>query len=588
MDRPRYAQLPNGLPPERIKEKADILENNLYMTISKRKGSSSFQFKLKRSDHPDEVILRALTQLMPRFNVHPRDFVTPLVKTLSEQIQPDKEARFEARLRPADPEQDSPDETVRTFEAAATPVSIEIIVRGLRKIDGRDGRIEKYFFDHEKSPGQILEDGVINFKEMNTYPTVNQGEYLMSISYDIPGKNGLSFNGNTILARESRPYNISIGEGVVRIEKKPEAGKPAGYFLRAARTGVILLGRDAQKRIRNIDIAGEVRLKKLDYATGNIGTLHTCPISLNVHVICSGFKVRVHGSVEAHVVDGGQVITNDEARITKAQPESEIMALKNIAIASAIRTRIISEKGTITIERELVDSETSSPGIIFEQTKGMLTSSRLEAENIRLKGLLFSGEIRIFFGHNLFVEKKERLKEAENLEVRRKDLEREMLELMERLHMEMKRLTRIGNKYPDLVQYIKPLLQAVQNMDYLMIRKQTEKILQKNSLKVVATVRNFFESLEKNELKQAVLQKEKTAMEKTLEKINNRMASMKLSFEGYLRRASTIKIFAGEREVKNPGLPDFTIDCEGDQRRYIEISGRYSHKKGFEFARQSG
>lgn len=574
--------------PGRTAEKAAVLENNLYKDISRLTGTSRFQFSLKRSDYTDEVILKALVNLMPRFNIHPSDFFNSLQRALFEPIPPGKALKIQKELRPAKHEAPYPEGMDRIFQAAVTPKEIDVVVTGAREIQGRDGRIEKFFFKHEKSPGQMLADGVINFKEINTYPTINEGEYLMFILSEFPGKPGLGFDGNEIIPRQGKPYSIDIGPGITRIEKKSEKGKPDGYFLRAAKTGVILIERNSEEQIRKIDIAGEILLKKLDYATGNIGTVHTCPIGLNVHVVCSGFKVRVQGHVEAYVIDGGQVITNDEAKITKAQPGSEIMAMKDITINSSIRTRIISEKGCLTIRRELVDSEASARGILFEKSKGMVTSSSMEAERLSLKGLLFSGETRIFFGHNLFVERKAKLKESGELEERERSLKEEEEQLSERLHREIKKLTDLGSRDPDLIRFIKPLLAAVQDMDYPVIRREMEMILKKNSTKVVVTVRDLFEALEKNAINLSILDKETDEIKKILDKIEERMNSMKLVLDGYLRRASTIKIFGGEKDIKNPGLPDFIIGCEGDEKRYIEITGAYSRRHGFEFSRQSG
>ncbi|MBU2430713.1 MAG: hypothetical protein KKH99_08460, partial [Proteobacteria bacterium] len=81
-----------NLSPERIKEKADILETNLYKSITGQEDPSKMQFRINRKNFPDPVIQKALLQLMPRFKVNPRDFLSGLRDLMNKKIEPSKEA----------------------------------------------------------------------------------------------------------------------------------------------------------------------------------------------------------------------------------------------------------------------------------------------------------------------------------------------------------------------------------------------------------------------------------------------------------------------------------------------------------------
>ncbi|MBU1194286.1 MAG: DUF342 domain-containing protein [Proteobacteria bacterium] len=573
-----------NLSPERIKEKADILETNLYKSITGQEDPSKMQFRINRKNFPDPVIQKALLQLMPRFKVNPRDFLSGLRDLMNKKIEPSKEAIYKKSLANQEEALSSASHALsRTFTAIAAQDSLEIIVQGVAQIKSCNGEIAKSYFSHEKSPGKLLKDGVINFKEINNYPVVNAGDTLFYITYEKQGTQGLSFEGNIIPVSEAAPYAINIGDGVERIDDNSSAGKPMGYFLKARKTGVVTLERNPGNLITGIDILEAVEVKKLDYSIGNIGSQYTCPIRMKAGVVCNGFKIRVHGKVEADIVDGGEIITNNQAVIFKALADSTIMALKDITIDSSTRAKLISEQGTLTINTELIDSEISAPNIIFERNRGLITNNTIEAENLLFNGLYFSGENIIHFGNTLFIEKKEILKSKEKVQTQILELKNNEKLLMGQLQLELKRLTKLAASDPELVRFIKPLILATQTMDFQVINREMERIQARNNTRTVTQVKQIFESLEKLPRSMEELQLETKSIDDSLNQIQTRMAAMKITIEGYLRDAAIIKIFCGLPEEGKSAIPCFTIESEGKENRYIHIKGTYSSKKGFEF-----
>lgn len=578
------SQIPN-LSQQRIKEKADILETNLYKSISKQEDRSKMQLRINRKNFPDPVIQKALLQLMPRFNIKPRDFLLGLRDLMNKKVESGKEDFFEKVLTDEDETLCSNSNLIinRTFKAIVTQDYLEIIVQGIAEIKSCDGQIAKSFFNHEKSPGKLLKDGVINFKEINNYPIVNADNDLFYITYEKQGTQGLSFEGQIIPVKEAVPYVINVGQGVERVEEDSGTGKPKGYFLKAKKTGVVTLERNLENIITSIDILEEIGIKKLDYSTGNIGSQYTCPIQMKVGVVCNGFKIRVHGKVEADVVDGGEIITNNEAIILKAQAGSTIMALKDITIDSSTHAKLITEQGTLTINTELIDSEISGPNIIFERNRGLITNNKIETENLLFNGLYFSGENIIHFGNNLFIEKKELEKSKEQVQAQILEFKNNEKLLMGKLQLELKRLTQLAVADPELVKFIKPLIIATQTMDFQIINREIEFIQKRNNTKIVGQVKHIFESLEKLPQSIEALQLKKKSLDEGLSQIQNRMTAMKITIEGYLRKAATIKIFCGSPEKEKISTPCFTIESEGEENRYINVTGTYSSQKGFEF-----
>ncbi|MFH2092989.1 MAG: flagellar assembly protein A [Pseudomonadota bacterium] len=572
------------LSPKRIEEKANVLENNLHKYISKQAVPSRMQITIDRERFPDAVITKALLQLLPQYNILPRVYLLALKDLLQKKIPPDKSLEFKKNLDLDQTEEsDDPNCLNRVFHAIASEKQLTIIVLGVPETPSIDGEIAKSYFDHKLSAGKLLKNGVIDFKEINKYPVVNADDNLFYIANEFQGKPGLSFDGKVIPVKEALPYPIQIGDGVVKIEDIGSSGESKGYYLMSQKTGVVLLLRNETEEITGIAILEQVEIQKLDYSVGNIGTQYTCPVSMKVGQICSGFKLRVNGRVEADIVDGGQIITNNEAVIIKAQSGSSILALKDITVNSASHAKLISERGTITIENELIDSNLSAPKIVFEKSKGLTTNNRIETENLRLAGCYFSAENIIFFGNSLFVDEKELIKTREQARADRMAIENNEKLLMGQLQLELKRLAKLTVTYPDLIQHIKPLIIATQTMDFPVIFQEIEKIAKRNNPQVVANVKKIFETLEKNpEVIQTHKDKE-TRLKQDIQEIRQRMAQMTLTIEGVLRRAATIKIFCGHHDSEKKIEPDYILESEGIENKYITLKGSYSPQTGFEF-----
>jgi len=571
-----------------VQDRADILETNLLKSISKQADPSIMCIKINRDSAPDAVINKALLQLMPKLNIKPREYVLGLRDLLQKDIPANKQENFEKDLNDiGEILFDGLEIISRSFKAIASKNELEIIVKGIPAIESIDGKIEKSFFKYKQSPGEISESGAINFKEINRYPIVNAGEKLFYITHEKQGEKGVSFDGKIIPAEDAKPFTIHIGSGVEKIDDSidnaDEAGKSKGYFLQSQKTGVIILTRDEQGTINGIGISDKIEVKKLDYATGNIGTRQTCPIHMKIGVICNNFKLRVNGNVEASIVDGGEIITNNEAVIMKTQPGSKVMALKNITVGSATHSKIVSERGTITINRELIDSEISSPKVVFVKSKGLITNNTIEAENLTLAGLYFSGENIIHFGNNLFVEKEELINSCKKLDTDKSKLSDTEKLLLETLQSELKRMTKLIITDHDLVQHIKPLIIATKVMNYETIYREMDLIQKKNNTKVIANVRKLFEALEKIAQKIKACKDKELIFKKNINEIGQRMASMKLTIKGFLSRTGIIKVFCGISGDKETVKPDFTAESVDADNTIIKVTGTYSPQEGFKF-----
>ena len=120
-------------------------------------------------------------------------------------------------------------------------------------------------------------------------------------------------------------------------------------------------------------------------------------------------------------------------------------------------------------------------------------------------------------------------------------------------------------------------------MNFNIINREMSLIRKRNNTKVVAAVGKIFENLEKIPKAMQTRKIEEKGINDQIQLVDRRMASMKLSVEGFLRRAATIKIFCGLPPAEGVRQPDLSLESEGTENRKIHVTGTYSHKTGFEF-----
>ncbi|MCK5837248.1 MAG: hypothetical protein KAH09_08285, partial [Desulfobacula sp.] len=245
----------------------------------------------------------------------------------------------------------------------------------------------------------------------------------------------------------------------------------------------------------------------------------------------------------------------------------------------------ISEHGTVTLNKELIDSKISSPTILFEKNKGLITNNTLSTNTLSLAHLYFSGENIIHFGDTLFGEKEGVITALKSLIEKGLNLKNTQDLLMGTLQLELKRLTKLALSDPELAPHIKRLILATQTMDYDTINREMGLIQKKNNTKIVATVKKIFNTLEKIPHTINTCKHKESELNKEMAGISQRMESMTLSIEGFLRRAATIKIFTGKIDDKKTIKPDFMIESTDKGNQYINVTATYSLRNGFKFTR---
>lgn len=177
----------------------------------------------------------------------------------------------------------------------ANPIFNEAIcvAEGTPAQNGKNGAIIYHFDTSVAKTPTILDDGRINYRELNLIQSVKQGQLLCTLEPPVMGTQGMTVKGKPILAVNGRPAILPRGKNVVASED--------GQSLYATTDGEVeYLDATKVSVYVNHEVPADV-----DNSTGNINFVGSVIIKGNV---LSGFSVEAGGNVEVYgVVEGATI-----------------------------------------------------------------------------------------------------------------------------------------------------------------------------------------------------------------------------------------------------------------------------------------
>jgi len=574
-------------PPPRNKtqDRADILESNLYNAISKQNNPVTLQFQIDRKTAADDVIALALIQLFRRLNIKIPQILSLLRRLIMQKVDQGKELKLAKKVLSLQGK--GPPEIAHLgiiLRAFATQDRLAVEIKGVPPVPPKDGAIEKAFFDYESCPGIFKADGSINFREINKYPIVRAGDNLFFITPEVEGRMGMQYDGSIIHVPQAMPLTIALNGGVDIVESMTPEDRLKGHFLRASRTGAVLLTKTDGK-ISAVEVRETLDVKRLDYSVGNIGTHFICPISMRIDAICADFRIRAKGIVEVGELEGGHVETESGAVIHSASSGSSIKADKDITVHFCKGSTLSSLNGYVTIVDEFLDARADARGVSFDKYKGILSGARMDAEHITLKNIFICGANTLHFGKRLFrerdtlIEARARLKEDS---LTRKAREKGV---MEDLQDNIKSLSKILKTNPLLRDNLKTFLLATQSMDFPVLYRELNTIAETMNTKEVARIKKNLDLLKKIPEAEELVKKRDQDLIKRITQAEQDMAKMSLTIEARMRRASTLTIITPDPDKENPDQPDLLVENQTEKDIFVKVYGSYNRSMGFTLTR---
>lgn len=177
---------------------------------------------------------------------------------------------------------------------AVHPVYNQMIcaAEGTLPVSGQNGGVEFHFDVNKDRKPTVLDDGRVDFRELNLVESINKGQLLCTLIPPVPGIKGKTVTGVDVSAFDGKPAVLPKGKNVEISED--------GQSLISSIDGRVQLIDGKVSVFATYEVPADV-----DNSTGNISFVGNVSIRGNV---LSGFVVEAGGSVEVWGVVEGAVI----------------------------------------------------------------------------------------------------------------------------------------------------------------------------------------------------------------------------------------------------------------------------------------
>jgi hypothetical protein len=230
-----------------------------------------------------------------------------------------------------------------------------IIARGRAPVPGTDGFLQFHFDRSNLKPKpKIMEDGSVNFKQLDMFRLCNRGDVLVTTVLPREGVPGIDVYGLTVMPEKTKEaVPIPMGKGTVMSDD--------GLHLLADESGQLLILEGKINISPQLEIQGDV-----NNSTGNIEFNGEVTVRGNV---TSGFTVKAKGNIEVGGVceaailisENGSIILSggaqggDKAELKAAQDITakfiegcKVVAGGNIMADSILKSTVACE-GSVTL-----------------------------------------------------------------------------------------------------------------------------------------------------------------------------------------------------------------------------------------------
>jgi len=260
------------------------------------------------------------------------------------------------------------DAVKRAYDRPGTPVTC---ARGSAPVNGTDATINFAFDMNKRGRPVELEDGRVDFKDLNLFTVVAEGDLLAEKIPPTQGTPGVDVLGQPIFPKPGKDIPLPLGKNVYADENK----------IRAGIAGQLQLQNNKLHVSPVIEIKGDV-----DLSTGNIDFVGNVIVRGSVQ---TGFTVKADGNVEIYgSVSGGTVEGANIVIRTGIQgmQRGYVKAKKNVT-TKFIENATVSAEGDVMVNDVILHSNVSAgKRVIVEGRRGFIAGGHvIAAEEIRAK-----------------------------------------------------------------------------------------------------------------------------------------------------------------------------------------------------------
>jgi len=249
-----------------------------------------------------------------------------------------------------------------------------IIAKGTPTREGHDASIQYNFPTDNKIHPQLLEDGTVDFRNLNILNHCKEGDVLAVLTPEDRGEPGTDVCGNTIKPRDVKRLSLSFGRNITLSEDR------------------LTITSQVNGHVSLIDgkvfVSDVLEVENVDNSIGNIEYEGNVKINGNV---CSGFSVRAHGDIEVKgVVEGAYIEADGNIILTRGMNgmSKGILKAKGNIVAKFIENATVYAGGSVETDSILHSKVQAKTEINVKSKKGFITGGSVSATYaIRVKTL---------------------------------------------------------------------------------------------------------------------------------------------------------------------------------------------------------
>ena len=239
-----------------------------------------------------------------------------------------------------------------------------LIAKGIKPINGKDGYV-KFHFDLNKKPvPKVLDDGTVNYKELDIINNVKKGDLLAELIPAEKGIDGYKVTGELIKHKEGKPPYIKYGKNISLLENERDLVSEVDGLVELKGNKIVV------SEVLNVQSVGN--------ETGNIYFNGIVIVEENA---LNGFQINAEGNVEIKGVVEGAYIEN----------KGDVIVRQGIR---GYNRPTIKTEGNITtkfVENAIIHADKD---IIAEAIMHSEVTSRKNISTIGKKGLIVGGICR--------------------------------------------------------------------------------------------------------------------------------------------------------------------------------------------------
>ncbi len=241
-----------------------------------------------------------------------------------------------------------------------------LLAKATPPTEGRDASIEYHFDTSAQAKPRIMEDGSVDFHQLDNIVHIGKGECLATLSPMIEGTEGMDVCGNPLLPKKVTNLALKYGKNISLSED--------GLKIFSDVSGHVSLAEGTVFVANTYDVPADVNA-----STGDIEYDGNINITGNV---ITGFSVKatgdiyVKGAVEgAELTAGGDIVLN---RGMQGMDRGYLKAGGNV-ISKFIENATVAAGGYVTADAIMHSRVTAKGNILVKGKRGLITGGELHS-----------------------------------------------------------------------------------------------------------------------------------------------------------------------------------------------------------------